>query len=66
MISHIEMARPVDNLKGDELVVHQSRVRILFLVNVVVGTDKSLCDESDDHGWKGGRQGGVGLLSRYY
>lgn len=50
MISHIEMARPVDNLKGDELVVHQSRIRILFLVNVVVGTDKSLCDESDDHG----------------
>lgn len=47
--THVEMSRSVDNLKRNELVVHEGRVGVLLLVHVVIRTDEPFGDKSHDH-----------------
>lgn len=46
---YIEMARPVDNLECDDLVVDDGGEAVRLLVRVVIAADKSSRYESDHH-----------------
>lgn len=57
------MARPINYLERDYLVVDEGRKGVEFLVRIVVGADKSLGDKSDDHRCKAERMPNMNSVS---